>query len=125
MLAWSRPCTRVGLISAAGRIQGWGVGRLGALAVSLPGARRRLDADDHVADLAARLDVLVGLDDLLQPIPPVDQRPERSGIQHLPEVARHLWVVPGDVQHDLPAAKQRATSARIRFWARGPNSDDR
>jgi hypothetical protein len=56
----------------------------GALSVTLPGPGQRLDIDHDVADLAARLDIPVGLDDLVQPIPPADQRPERPGLQHLP-----------------------------------------
>jgi hypothetical protein len=43
----------------------------------------RSDAEHDVADLLSHLDIPVGLDDLLQPIAPVDERPERPGLEQL------------------------------------------
>src|SRR3954464_5757560 len=48
------------------------------------------DVDDDVADLPPGLDVPVGLDDLVQRVPPVDEWPELSGLDQLPEVPHHL-----------------------------------
>src|SRR5215213_9279058 len=62
---------------------------------------RRPNADHDVADLLARLDVPVRLDDLVQPIPPVDERLERSGLEQFLEVPHHLLVIPRNAKQDL------------------------
>ena len=75
------------------------------------GARRR-NVDHDVADLLARLDVPVRLHDLVQPIPPVDERLERAGLEQLLEVPHHLLVISRNAKQDLLPAKdanQRAT----------------
>jgi hypothetical protein len=50
----------------------------------------RIEADQHVADLPPRLDVPVSLNDLVQGIPSIDDRLERSGREHLLEIPHQL-----------------------------------
>ena len=67
-----------------------------------------VDADHDIADLLAGLDVPVRLDDLVQPIPPVDDRGERPGLDQVPELPHPLLVMLGwDREHDLLAAGQQ------------------
>ena len=51
--------------------------------IGVPGALRH--GNDHVSFLVPLLDVRVGLDDLLQRIAPVDDRPDLPGLDELPE----------------------------------------
>src|SRR5215217_692591 len=75
---------------------------------------RGLNADHDVADLLARLDVPVRLDDLVQPIPSVDDRLERPGLEQFLEVPHHLLVILRDGKHDLLATKQRRDEGQDR-----------
>src|SRR5215218_754544 len=76
---------------------------------------RGLDGDHDVASFLACLDIFVGLDDLVQPIPSVDDRLERSELQQPLEIPRHLLVIPGNGEHDLLAAKQRRDEGQDRI----------
>ena len=86
---------------------------------------RGRDADHDIADLLPRLDVPIGLDDLVQPIAPVDERPERPRLEYPPEVSRHPRVVPPEIQHDLLAATHRGDERQEQVLGQGPNSDER
>jgi hypothetical protein len=56
----------------------------------LPLASGGPDGDDDVADLLTALDVAVGLDDVLEWVRAVDDRPERAALQTGPEVLENL-----------------------------------
>ena len=86
---------------------------------------RRDDADHDVAELGPRLDVPVGLDDLVQPVAAVDQRPERPRLEQPPEVAGRLRVLPGMGNLTRRPRKAGVTRARNGFWDSGPRSVER
>jgi hypothetical protein len=48
------------------------------------------DVDDDLADLLIALDVAMGLDDVLEWVRAVDDRPERAALQTGPEVLENL-----------------------------------
>ncbi len=50
------------------------------------------DTDHNIADLLPRLDVPVRINDLIQLIPPVDNRLELSRLDQPLEVPHHFWL---------------------------------
>src|SRR4030095_6546633 len=73
----------------------------------------RVDADDDVPDLAPRVHVPVRLDDLLERVAPVDERPERAGLDQPVEVGQQLRPAPPrGGEHDLSGARPRGGPRR-------------
>src|SRR6266567_263057 len=72
-----------------------------------PGARR-LDADHDIADFLPCLDIPVSLDDLIQLIPPVDERLKLSGLDQFLEMPYRRLVELWQGKHDLLATKERS-----------------
>jgi hypothetical protein len=61
-----------------------------------------------IADFLPCLDIPVGLNDLVQPIPPVDERLELPGLDQLLEMPYRRLVKLRKGKHDLLAAKERS-----------------
>jgi hypothetical protein len=72
------------------------------------GTGSELDADHDIADFLPCLDIPVCVDDLIQPIFPVDERLEPSGLDQLPEMPYRRLVKLRKGKHDLLAAKERS-----------------
>src|SRR5690349_23577041 len=68
---------------------------------------RPLEADDDIAGFLPGPDVDVSLDDLVQRIRSVDDRPELSGLDQFPEMPHHQLVMLRNGEQDLLAAMQR------------------
>lgn len=88
---------RVGAVHATGESVSGGVVQLVPEQPKQPeqdaASVRRYDGDDDVPGLPPGLDIRIGVDDLLQRVPPVDDRPELSRSHQVPEVPHHLLVL--------------------------------
>src|SRR6266568_6170388 len=69
---------------------------------------RRLDADHDISDFLACLDIPVSLNDLIQLIPPVDERLKLSGLDQFLEMPYRRLVELWQGKHDLLATKERS-----------------
>ncbi len=78
-----------------------------------------LDADHDVADLLPGLDIPVGLDDLLELVPPVDDGLELPGLDDSLDVGQPTRVAPREGEHDLLAAEQRGDERQHRVLGQG------
>ena len=87
-----------------------------------------IDDDHDVAELAPRLDVAVGLDDVVQRIPPVDERPERPDSMSPANRRTIAWSMLGKGKTTLlPPVSRPAygvTRDRKAFCNSGPSSDE-
>jgi hypothetical protein len=85
---------------------------------------RTFEADDDIAGFLPGLDVPVSLGDLIQRIRSVDDRPELSGLDQLPEVLHHQLVMLRNGEQDLLAAMQRGNERTERILGQRAHSDE-